>query len=190
MTSAKKVAANRRNAKKSTGPRTKGGRARTSRNAQRHGLAALNAANTVALDVIKRIADRLCDEDAEPMQYEQATIIAECQLNLARVRSVRVATIERMRITAGNPSDKSGDQPQPRDQMIDSANKRGAIKFVGEPASRDDLECVRLALPELAALERYERRAISRRKRAIETLSAIRALRKTRVPMKAEDGDR
>ena len=179
MTSAKKVAANRRNAKKSTGPRSKGGRARTSRNAQRHGLGALNAANAVTLDIIERIADRICDEDAEPVQYEQATIIAECQLDLARVRSVRVAIIERMRITAGIPSDRSGDHRQPRDQMIESiANKGVAINVVGKPASRDDLECVRLALPELAALERYERRAISRRRRAIETLSAIQAVRR------------
>src|ERR1044072_8609905 len=107
MTSAKKVAANRRNAKKSTGPRTEGGRAKTSRNAQRHGFGALNAGNKLALYTINRIADRICDKDAGPIEYEQATIIAECQLNLARVRSVRVAIIERTRITAGIPSEKS-----------------------------------------------------------------------------------
>ena len=37
-TSAKQIAANRRNAKRSTGPRTAAGKARSSRNAVRHGL--------------------------------------------------------------------------------------------------------------------------------------------------------
>ena len=39
MTLERKIAANRRNAKKSTGPRTKAGRATSRHNARRHGLA-------------------------------------------------------------------------------------------------------------------------------------------------------
>ncbi|WP_460452577.1 hypothetical protein [Alsobacter sp. SYSU BS001988] len=39
MASAKRIAANRRNAQKSTGPRSAAGKARASRNARRHGLA-------------------------------------------------------------------------------------------------------------------------------------------------------
>ena len=38
MTSAAKLDANRRNALKSTGPKTEAGRARSSRNAETHGL--------------------------------------------------------------------------------------------------------------------------------------------------------
>jgi len=38
MASEKQIAANRANAKKSTGPRTPAGRAKSSRNAYRHGL--------------------------------------------------------------------------------------------------------------------------------------------------------
>jgi len=39
MTSERKIAANRNNAKKSTGPRTEAGRATSRQNARRHGLA-------------------------------------------------------------------------------------------------------------------------------------------------------
>ena len=40
MASEKQIAANRRNARKSRGPRSAGGKARASRNATQHGLAA------------------------------------------------------------------------------------------------------------------------------------------------------
>jgi hypothetical protein len=41
MTSAKKIAANRSNAKRNRGPRTEASKRRISRNALRHGLAAI-----------------------------------------------------------------------------------------------------------------------------------------------------
>jgi hypothetical protein len=40
-------------------------------------------------------------------------------------------------------------------------------------ASRDDVECGARALPELLTLERYERRALSRRRRAIRRFVAL-----------------
>jgi hypothetical protein len=43
MTSVKQLAANRANAKRSTGPKTKNGKARSKRNAVKHGLAAKQA---------------------------------------------------------------------------------------------------------------------------------------------------
>ncbi len=44
----------------------------------------------------------------------------------------------------------------------------------GKRVPRSDVESFCFAIPELVSLERYERRAISRRCRAIETLGAIR----------------
>ena len=43
-----------------------------------------------------------------------------------------------------------------------------------EREERDDVECVTRALAELLTLERYERRALSRRRRAIRRFDALR----------------
>jgi len=113
--------ANKANAARSTGPRTRRGKARASRNALRHGLAALRPADH---GDTMRIAGLMCDP-ANLLAHDQAVIIAECCALIARVRRARAAALERM------------------------------------------------ALHELSALERYERRALSRRRRAIRALAAL-----------------
>jgi len=47
-------------------------------------------------------------------------------------------------------------------------------KTESAPEVRDEVECLCLALPDLLRLERYERRALSRRRRAIRTLKKLR----------------
>jgi hypothetical protein len=66
MTSARKIAADRRNALKSTGPRTRPGKARVARNARRHGLRTpLEAFAVVALSCFTEKAD-LPNEATQP----------------------------------------------------------------------------------------------------------------------------
>src|SRR5260370_36304188 len=97
MTSAKKIAANRENARKSTGPCTERGKSQVRRNALRHGLAQMTLPASPVSAQIERIARAIAGERAPSLLYEQAVIIAESQVMLLRVRAARVAVVERER---------------------------------------------------------------------------------------------
>src|SRR5262249_9872282 len=97
MTSAKKVAANRINGRKSRGPRTGAGKARASRNARRHGLAAFNNKDPAMAKRVRQMVDAICQGDDDPLLREQAVAIAESQLWLDCVKAEKLALIERLR---------------------------------------------------------------------------------------------
>ena len=98
MTSPKKVAANRINGRKSRGPRTSAGKARASRNARRHGLAAFSSKDDPAMaEQIEQMVDAICAGDDDPLLRQQAGMIAENQLWLSCVKAEKVALIERLR---------------------------------------------------------------------------------------------
>jgi hypothetical protein len=66
VTSEKQRAANRANAAKSTGPRTKAGKAKTSQNALRHGLATVLRCEPGAVEEIERLAQAIVVEAGWP----------------------------------------------------------------------------------------------------------------------------
>jgi hypothetical protein len=77
MSSEKQIAANRRNGRKSKGPRTAPGKARASRNALRHGLASISRHNPAVAPRIESIARAICPDTSNPSLFEQALIIGE-----------------------------------------------------------------------------------------------------------------
>src|SRR5437588_12950126 len=97
MSSERKIAANRRNARKSRGPRTLAGKVRASRNACRHGLAAISHDNLAYCAEIEQAAKAICEGDSDPLLFDQALIIAENDLILRCVRTQQVFVIERLR---------------------------------------------------------------------------------------------
>ena len=83
MTSQRKITTNRHNSRNSSGPRTAAGKKRASRNAQRHGLAAINQPRAVSWDEIERLARAICGDDEDPALFAEAMVIAENELNSA-----------------------------------------------------------------------------------------------------------
>jgi hypothetical protein len=94
MTSEAKIAANRRNARRSTGPRTTAGKLRVRRNALRHGLAAIVVRDPAVTAEVERVAAGICSADA--LEREQALIVAEAQITLKQIRRARAHTVEQL----------------------------------------------------------------------------------------------
>ena len=135
MTSDQQIAANRNNAKRSTGPRSKAGREMSRRNALRHGLA-ISAGNAPAMhDDIEKLARVLSHSDGAKGVCENARVAAEAHLDLLRIRNLRACLFERHYFVVGPAPDN-----------------------------------LRKLNNELAKLERYERRAFSKRKRGLRAL--------------------
>jgi hypothetical protein len=94
VTSAKAIAANRRNARRSTGPRTAAGKRRVARNALRHGaIAGLHADPAMSAEVA-RIAAVLAGPDASPRLVALVRPVAEAEHEMLRARSARAALID------------------------------------------------------------------------------------------------
>ena len=133
MSRARRAFANRVNARKSTGPRTRAGKATAAQNARRHGLS-LPLLHDQAIEpeveaLARLIIGSIKGLTAEPHLLELACRFAEAQLDLARVGRARHPV--RARLAA-------------------------------EPA----------VVHELLRLDRYESRALTRRKHALFAFDA------------------
>jgi hypothetical protein len=180
MTSAKKIEANRRNARKSTGPRTARGKSSARANALRHGLATIALKPPATSARIKLIADAICGQSNSPPVYDQALIIAECEVLLSAVRTARTTvlkcTLERLGVLADFGRNRSAQQMSAlsgdgtNDEIVTAV---GSGKLKTWQTANSDVDFVRDALSEVARLNRYERRALSRRKRAKRMLDQL-----------------
>ena len=148
MASVCQIAANRKNARRSTGPRTAASKARVSRNALWHGLGIPVTRDPEVSAEIDRLAAALAGPAPTPAAIEQARIAVEAQFELLRVRAHRRALIncKAAELAANHPATATGER---------SGSEASSIVGV---------------LSSLEALERYERRAESRRKRAVRWL--------------------
>jgi len=177
MASERQIAANRRNARKSTGPRSGAGRKRASHNAFCHGLTLSITSTAAFAKHLDRLVRKIAGDSEEAIVLERARAVAQAELELARVRRTKVALIER--------ASAFGQLDPPRltvTQMIRLLNAfdRGRL-IVPKPLDASatmpsqephrSAEAVRRVLPELRKLDRYERRAAARRDRAVLNLS-------------------
>ena len=125
MATEKQIAANRANAKRSTGPRTLAGKLKSSRNAYRHGLSSPPRLDTVMSAQTEVIVRALIHGEENEEKMRAAAEFAAAHLELLRIRSMRAGAMAKVDL------------------------------------ARPDIE----ELQRLAALDRYERYAHTRRRR-------------------------
>ncbi len=97
MTTEKKPTTTPASRAKRSGPRTAAGKARASRNAVRHGLAAKLHGATVPSGQIERLAKAVRGNDDDPAIVEQSRVIGCNELLLLTIAAQRLFIVERLR---------------------------------------------------------------------------------------------
>jgi hypothetical protein len=146
MASERKTKANRANSLASTGPKTTQGKAHAALNARRHGLAICN--KSAFTDDINTLAQKIAGKDPAIELTEIATRIAGAQIELSRIRRARTDIFAR--------------------NMNGPNNRNYNAGFSGTVVVLTEL------LQQLVTVERYEQRALSRRKFAIRAFDLAR----------------
>ena len=184
MTSERKIRANRANARASTGPKTARDRSRAVRNALRHALSLTVYSDPALSEEVEALAREIVGADANSEIQEIARRIAEAQIDLHRARRARhqllsealddpnyeSAIMQRKKLAAVIRCARSfGPLTPVPDDVVAFLNSKpeGPHKFAAILADKTR---------QLRALDRYERRALSRRNRAIQALDAARVL--------------
>ncbi len=173
MTSDRKIMTNRRNAARSTGPKSSSGKARSSRNALRHGLATRIAHVPGKSKDIERLAFALAGtSDPDLFCYAQAA--AEAELEILRVREARIVSLNQItdRISELQAEKFTREISDSQAHSFPKIARRlnMAYEFL---SAHSAAEFTKIA-SNLAAFDRYEYRASLRRKRALRDLDAAR----------------
>ena len=181
MASDRRLQANRLNAQKSTGPRSRAGKQRAARNAYRHGLAAASRVTTTDLDLL---AQMIAGESDNPLVREHARDAAQAVSDLKAIGRIRAALVQRASVLGTMERPKLFESIRDIKSFLSSIamGEMPDLPARGElpaPKSTQSEECmaeaVRVAIKELTKLHRYEARAAGRRNRAVKEIIRARS---------------
>ena len=180
-TSERKIRANRANARASSGPKTAPGRTRSARNALRHALSLPVYSDRALCEEVEALAREIAGPDANAEMRELARRVAEAQIDLRRVRCARHQLLSK---ALSNPSyDAPGNVREAvighllRDDASDLPIGALAKYLTTAPEGPHKLATIlSQEVRQLSLMDRYERRALSRRKFAIRAFDLARRL--------------
>ena len=132
MASSKQIIANRKNALRSTGPRSLLGKQRSRNNAKRHGLASRTSNDPNIEAEIVELTQMLSSDSRECIDTHIARQIAESYFDLHRIREVKSSVLE-------------------------------------IPSGSIDVETSKMIVDRMRKISRYEKRAMSKRRRIFAT---------------------
>ena len=165
MASDKQIAANRRNAMRSTGPRTRSGKARSRANSLRHGLLSKVLVDPALANETDQLARRIAQEHGKPDDCFESRTIAEAELIILSARAVRVQLLDT------TSSQHAPDTKADDGRHSEEGSRGGEVASVEE---RDLALAYLRSLPTLSRIDKYERVAVLRRQRAVRKLCSAK----------------
>jgi hypothetical protein len=181
LTSDRKIQANRANARASTGPKTAQGRARSTRNALRHGLSVPIDSDPLLFKEVQTLAREIVEADASAETLELARRVAEAQIEVRRVRYARHRMLsEALADPYFEPQANTRAKVALLKRLLQTSApdlpEKVVVKLVtSTPQGPDKLAAILTQeASRLLAIDRYEQRALSRLKFAIRALDESR----------------
>ena len=155
LTSDVRRVANQDNAKSSTGPKSRAGKSRSSRNALRHGLNVSIWGDPSLGPEVEEIGLRIAGNKASKAKLDLARRIGAAQVDINRIRKIRLNLIAEL---------VSNFCLQRDIETLDSMELESARELASELSEKASA---------ITRLDRYERRALSLRKSAIRQFDAL-----------------